>query len=108
MLMPTGRFRPRTRLARVGQRKRVQAGFRPRTPEPRSPEPAPRGSRIEVGRAADRQNMRTAWSSEPRAHDPRWVVAVLFVTLNACGFPFAAFGCLLAGVVIGVTNLHQP
>jgi hypothetical protein len=38
----------------------------------------------------------------------RWTLATLFITLHMLGFPFAAFGCLLGGALLTLTNLQSP
>ena len=47
------------------------------------------------------------WQLNRMSRDTRRVIAILFIGLNASGFPFAAFGCLLAGVIVSATNLHH-
>lgn len=37
----------------------------------------------------------------------RWFLATLFIALHMLGFPFAAFGCLLGGALLTVTNLQR-
>lgn len=36
------------------------------------------------------------------------VLAVLFIVFHVCGFPFAAFGSLLAGAILVVSGIEQP
>ena len=37
----------------------------------------------------------------------RWLLASLFILLHLCGFPFAAFGCLVGGAILTVANLQR-
>jgi hypothetical protein len=50
----------------------------------------------------------TPESSGRANHQTRWIIAVLIVVFHVCGLPFAAFGCLLGGALVAVTNLHHP
>lgn len=37
----------------------------------------------------------------------RWMLATMFIALHMMGFPFAAFGCLLGGAFLTVSNLQR-
>ena len=56
---------------------------------------------------ADTWNMQASWPSPRSAPRTRWPVAILIVGFHICGFPYAAFGCLLAGAVVEATNWHH-